>query len=335
MGKKLGYNIRIKGEVNPQTVREYFDLAKRADNAGIYYLGVPGFFDRSDRRILHLFTYVSALAVVTEHAKVGFECLLIPLIHPKHVADIGASLDIISNGRFVLGAGLGWRRDEYEKFEVPWEERGKRLDESLDIIKKLWTQPMIDEYNGKFFKFKNVCSPPCVQKPHPPIWVGGESNAALRRVAQYGNEWTRIDWWVPEMGIPEEKWNVNERLEKLKEYCKQFGRELVLGREPKDQKEVGFNQRIHVNISSSKEKAVENARYFRKEFREVQGKQTTGGSSSFESKMKYAAIGNAEEVIEKIKKVYDTGAYLVTLYPLSTDSKTQWERIEKEVLPSL
>jgi len=332
--KKLGYNIRIKKDVDAKTVKEYFALAKRADDAGIYSLAVPGFFDRSDRRIINIFTYVSGLALVTEHCKVGFDCLLVPLIHPKHVADIGASLDLMSNGRFVLGAGLGWRKDEYERFEVPWHERGKRFDEALEIIEKLWTQPSVD-YSGRFWNFKKMVSPPCVQKPHPPIWIGGASDAALRRAVKFGENWSGIESWMPEMGIAKEKWSFKERLEKLKEYCRQAGRELVLGRAPRTPKELGVNLRHHFNISSTKQQGVEDARYFRKTFREINGVQVTGGSAPLEYKIEEAAIGTAEEVIEKLKRIFDTGAYLVTLYPLSTDSKTQWERIEKEVLPSL
>jgi len=191
----------------------------------------------------------------------------------------------------------------------------------------LWTEPAIYDYRGKFFTLRNVCSPPCVQKPHPPIWVGGGSDAALRRTAQYGNEWAPSVW----MEGLEEGWDTKERLEKLREYCKKFGRELVLGREPKGPKEVGYNQRINVNINPDKEKAVEEVSHFWVDVR----KGRSQGVASVETKLRYAAVGDAETVIEKLKGVYDTGVYCVTLYPLSTDSKTQWDRVEKEVLPSL
>jgi len=330
--KKLGYNIRIKSEkVDVEVKREYFEIAKRADSAGIYYLVFPEFFARFDPNRLHVVPYMAAVAAITEHAKIGPDVLQVPLLHPKHIADIGSSMDIISEGRFVLPVGTGWVPSEFDNFGVPFKERGKRTDESLDIIIKLWTQPSIAEYNGKFFKFRNICSPPCVQKPHVPIWVGGASNAALRRTAQYGNEWAASIWWSPQKTTTEEEWNIMERLEKLKEYCKQFKRELVLGRAPNEPKEVGYNVRVNLNINPDKEKAVEEVQHFWVDVR----KGRTQGGGSLEMKLRYAAVGNAEKVIERIEELYKTGAYMVVLYPLSTDSMTQWKRVEEEVIPSL
>ncbi|MDH5443872.1 MAG: LLM class flavin-dependent oxidoreductase [Candidatus Hadarchaeaceae archaeon] len=334
--KKLGYNIRIKGEkVNHELYKEYVAIAKRADAAGLYYLSFPEFFARFDRNRIHVIPYMTAIAAQTEHVKFSNDVLVVPLFHPIHIADIGSSLDIMTNGRFILGVGLGSSRAEYENFGISWawKKRGRILDESLDIIKKLWTEPAISEYKGKFYTIKNICSPPPVQKPHPPIWVGGLSDAALRRTAQYGNEWAASVFWVPPPAgpFPEEKWDIKERIEKLKKYCKEFGRELVFGRAPRGPKEAGFNQRINVNINPDKEKALEEARHY---WVDVRAGRVEGGVS-LESKLRYAAIGNAEEVIEKLEEVYKTGAYLITIYPLTTDSKSQWDKIEKEVLPSL
>jgi len=356
MKKNLGYNIRIKAEkVTHEVFRLYLEIAKRADAAGIYYLGIPEFFARFDSRRLHSLPYMGAIATVTEHAKFGPNVMEVPLLHPKHIADMGASLDIMSNGRFILGVGLGlWEPlyvsdpnvhdkpvlisgpQTYRNFGIPPERRGKRLDESLDVIIKCWTQPAIFEYKGEFFTLENVVSPPCVQKPHPPIWVGGGSEASMRRTAQYGNEWAPSWWFQGMAGSPtagvKEGFTWEDALKTLGEYCKKYNRELVLGREPKGPKEVGFNiSGFNVNINPDKEKAIEDARHFWVDVR--QGR--TQGPLPLEDKLRYAAVGNAEEVIEKLEGVYKTGAHCVTIYPLSTDSKSQWERIEKEVLPSL
>jgi len=333
----LGYNIRVKAEkVDYKVFKDQLEIAKRADAAGIYYLGIPEFFARFDPKRLHSVPYIGAIATVTEHAKFGPDVMEVTLLHPIHVADTTATYDIMSNGRYVLGAGSGFWPSEYDNFGIPWKKRGAIFDETLDIIKKLWTEPAIYDYRGKFFTLKNVCSPPCIQKPHPPIWVGGVSNAAIRRTAQYGNDWAPA-WWgmglgeeAPDVvGVKEATWKA--ALDKLGEYCKKFGRELVLGREPKAPKEVGYNQRINFNLNPDREKAIEEMRHFWVDVR--QGR--TQGAGSFDMKLKQAAIGNAEDVIEKLEEVHKTGAYCITLYPLSTDSKTQWDRIEKEVLPSL
>ncbi|MFB0500360.1 MAG: hypothetical protein ACETWO_03705, partial [Candidatus Hadarchaeaceae archaeon] len=144
-------------------------------------------------------------------------------------------------------------------------------------------------------------------------------------------------WWLPglagaeSMGVKKE-FTWEDAIEKLREYCKKFGRELVLGRAPKGPKEVGLNMSgMNVNINPDREKAIEEARHFWVDVR--QGR--TQGAGSFEMKMEYAAVGNAEDVIEKLEEVYKTGAYCIVLYPITTDSKTQWDRLEKEVLPSL
>ena len=155
----------------------------------------------------------------------------------------------------------------------------------------------------------------------PPYGSGGASNAALRRTAQYGNELAVGNFPPPD--IPEEKWDIKERLEKLREFCEKFRRKLVLKREPKEPKEVGFNLRIDVNINPNKEKALEEARHYWMKRKDMV------------YRLKYGAFGDAETVIEKLKQISGVGAYLVTIYPNTSDSKTQWERIEKEVLPNL
>ncbi|MDH5443668.1 MAG: LLM class flavin-dependent oxidoreductase, partial [Hadesarchaea archaeon] len=145
--KKLGYNIRVKGEkVNYEVFKEYLEIAKRADNSGLYYLGIPEFFARFDSRRLHSVPYMGAIATVTEHVKFGPDVMEVTLLHPIHVADTAATYDIMSNGRYVLGVGSGFWPSEYENFGIPWKKRGAILDETLDIIKKLWTEPAIYDY---------------------------------------------------------------------------------------------------------------------------------------------------------------------------------------------
>ena len=352
--KKLGYNVRVKAEkVDYKVFREYIGIAKRADAAGIYYLAIPEFFARFDSKRLHSLPYMGAIAAETEHAYFGPNVMEATLLHPIHVADTTATYDIMSNGRYILGVGSGFWPSEYDNFQVPWNKRGAILDETLDIVKKMLTEPAVYDYRGKFFTLKDVCSPPCVQKPHPPIWVGGGSDAAIRRTAQYGNEWAP-SWHFPGMaeekepdiyakryGVTfpkstvgvKEKFTWESALEKLREYCKKYNRELVLGRAPRGPKEVGLNMSgLNVNINPDREKAIEDVRHFWVDVRAGR----TQGAGSLEMKLKYTALGNAEDVIEKLNEVYKTtGAYLIVLYPLSTDSKTQWDRIEKEVLPSL
>jgi alkanesulfonate monooxygenase SsuD/methylene tetrahydromethanopterin reductase-like flavin-dependent oxidoreductase (luciferase family) len=353
MPKKLvGLNIRYKGDVPPthKDFRQLIEIAKDADkyyDQGLYFFAIPEFFARRDPKRMHCFPYMGALATVTQNVKFGPNVLEVPLFHPKHTADVASTLDIMSNGRFILGVGVGIYEEEYQNFGVSWHDRGKILDESLDLMIKFWTEPSVN-YKGKFFEIKDDCSPPNVQKPHLPIWVGGGSEAARRRSAQYGNDWAPSWWFV---GLAEEK-NVQvldkvitakesvgvetgftwkTALENLKKYCTKYNRELVLGRPPKGQKEVGFNiSGFNFNINPDREKALEEAKHFWVDVR----KARTQGGGSIDTKVAYAAIGKPDDVIEKINQAYKVGAYCVVLYPLSTNLKAQWERL-KELLPSL
>jgi probable F420-dependent oxidoreductase len=107
----------------------------------------------------------------------------------KQLADI----DIFSNGRLTVGIGAGWMQEEFEALGVPdFAERGKVTDEYLDAFVELWTKDA-PAMNGKYTKFSNIdFSPKPVQTPHPPIWIGGESGPALRRVARIGDGWYPI-----------------------------------------------------------------------------------------------------------------------------------------------
>jgi alkanesulfonate monooxygenase SsuD/methylene tetrahydromethanopterin reductase-like flavin-dependent oxidoreductase (luciferase family) len=349
--KFIGLNVRYKGDHPPKydDFKNALQIAKEADkhyDEGLYYLAVPEFFARRDPNRMHCVPYIGAIATVTKNAMFGPNVLEVPLFHPKHVADIGATLDIMSNGRFMLGVGVGIYEEEYENFGVPWKERGRRLDESLEIITQFWTKPSVS-YKGKYFQIENDCSPPCVQKPHAPILVGGGSEAARRRAAQYGREWGPAFWMK---GMAEEKnlqvldkvitakesigvesdFSWDSALANLRMYCEKYGRTLVLGRQPKGPKEVGFDLCINFNINPDKEAAIKEVKHFWVDVR----KSRTQGGGSFEMKLRYAAVGKPEEVIEKINLVYKLGAYMAVLYPLSTNAKAQWNRL-KEMLPSI
>ncbi len=104
-----------------------------------------------------------------------------------------ATMDVLSGGRVIWGIGAGWMREEFEALDTdPFDHRGTVTDEYIAAAKACWTQD-VPSYEGKYVKFANVLvDPKPVQKPHPPIWVGGESGAALRRTARLGDGWYPI-----------------------------------------------------------------------------------------------------------------------------------------------
>ena len=116
--------------------------------------------------------------------------MILPYRNPVVTAKMLATIDVLSRGRVTVGVGVGWLREEFEALGAPdFDRRGAVSDEYLRIFKALWTQDPAS-HRGEFYRFDSVrCLPHPVQKPHPPIWVGGHSKAALRRVARLGDGW--------------------------------------------------------------------------------------------------------------------------------------------------
>jgi probable F420-dependent oxidoreductase len=129
------------------------------------------------------------LAAVTERISIGTSVIIVPYRSPIPVAKLLASVDVLSGGRLIFGAGIGWMEGEFAALGVPIKERASRTDEALELIHALWTQerPEIDTRRYRLHGYR--VSPMPLQKPRPPIWIGGGSDGALRRVARYGDGW--------------------------------------------------------------------------------------------------------------------------------------------------
>ncbi len=142
-----------------------------------------------DRPWLEPFTLLGYLAALTERVRLGISVCILPYRHPIENAKMGAELDYLSGGRFILGAGAGWMAEEFAALAVPYEERGPRTDEQLAAITALWTEPQ-PRFAGRFYRFDNVAlEPKPVQRPRPPIWIGGNQPAAQRRAGRFGDAW--------------------------------------------------------------------------------------------------------------------------------------------------
>jgi alkanesulfonate monooxygenase SsuD/methylene tetrahydromethanopterin reductase-like flavin-dependent oxidoreductase (luciferase family) len=129
----------------------------------------------------------TAIAARTRRMRVGPDIAILPLYNPVKAAEDGAVLDLISNGRLDFGVGLGYRPEEYAGHGVDIRYKGSRANEALKIIRRLW-QGDTATFQGKHFNIEGArLSPRPVQKPNPPIWVGGFSKGAARRAARYGD----------------------------------------------------------------------------------------------------------------------------------------------------
>jgi probable F420-dependent oxidoreductase len=150
-------------------------------------------------------TVMSFLAGVTERPAIGSSVLVMPYRNPILTAKMVATLDVMSRGRVILGVGVGWMREEFEALGVTtYGQRGAVTDEYIQILRALWTEEW-PSFKGRFYAFDEVrCFPKPVQKPHPPIWIGGHTKAALRRAARLGDGWHPIGLRPPAGLQPEE-----------------------------------------------------------------------------------------------------------------------------------
>ncbi len=142
---------------------------------------------------LDALTVLSYLAGVTERVTLGSSVLILPYRNPVLVAKMIATLDVLSRGRVILGVGVGWMREEFQALNLTtFEERGAATDEYIQILRELWTKDW-PTYRGRFYSLDEVrFYPKPVQKPHPPIWIGGHTKAAIRRAARLGDGWHPI-----------------------------------------------------------------------------------------------------------------------------------------------
>ena len=140
----------------------------------------------------HCFDQLATLAFVagcTETLRLLTSVMVVPHRPVIQTAKMLATIDVLSNGRLILGVGAGWMQEEFKLLGAPFEDRGRATDEYIEAFKELWTKER-PSYKGQHVDFDNlIFAPTPIQKPHPPIWVGGESPAAMRRTVKLGDAW--------------------------------------------------------------------------------------------------------------------------------------------------
>lgn len=142
-----------------------------------------------DSGIIDPFIALSFLAATTKKIRLGTGICLVPQRNPVYTAKEVASLDHLSGGRVDFGVGIGWLKEEFDSLAVPFERRGARTRAYLEVMRRLWLDP-VSRYEGEFYQLLPCrMYPKPVQQPHPPIHFGGESDPALKRVADVGQGW--------------------------------------------------------------------------------------------------------------------------------------------------
>jgi len=145
------------------------------------------------------------IAGATSRIRLGTNIYILPLRHPLLTARLAVSVDVLSGGRLTLGIGVGWLEEEFRAVGVDFASRGARTRECVRALKALWTEPE-PEFHGRFFSFGPVkFEPKPVQRPHPPLVFGGESETALRRAAALGDGWYGVGHTPESAGVQARK----------------------------------------------------------------------------------------------------------------------------------
>lgn len=160
------------------------NFAKKCEAMGCHSMWT---IDRIAYDNLEPLTVLAAAAGTTQKIRLGTSVLLANLRHASHVAKIISTLDFISNGRVTLGLGFGSRESDYKAVEIPFEHRGSRAVEQVQLMKRLWTEDEVT-FKGKFYSVENLSvGPKPIQKPHPPLWTGGSAEVALKRAGTWAD----------------------------------------------------------------------------------------------------------------------------------------------------
>ena len=248
---------------------------------------------------LESWSLLTATAAITERVQLGVLVTGNKYRNPALLAKMASTVDQISKGRLILGIGAGWYKREHEAFgwEFPGvKERSDRLEEAVELIRLLFTVGGPVDYNGQYYHLKKAYfSPPCTQKPHVPIMVGGNGEKrTLRTLVKFGDI-ANIDFNKP--GTPE---MLKHKLEVIERYCEEYGRNT---------KEIKKTMVIPIKITMDEKEAV-------------QPRKRRGD---------WALLGTVPFIIDRIQKFIDAGAEEIILS--GTLSKPElFQQIKNEVI---
>jgi probable F420-dependent oxidoreductase len=231
---KIGlFAMGIGAAANPDVVRNVATTGERTGFATLWVGEHVVLFDRHDSKYpyseggkfplaanadwLDPFTALTFAAALTSKIRLATGVCLVPEHNPLVLAKVIASLDKLAKGRFAFGVGIGWLAEEFAAIGVPFERRAQRTREYIEVMRKLWSDG-VASHHGEFVNFDNAGSyPKPPQGAKLPVIFGGESNPALRRVAEYGNGW---------FGFNLDPAETKERIGKLEQLLNQNGRKL-------------------------------------------------------------------------------------------------------------
>jgi F420-dependent oxidoreductase-like protein len=220
------FNFDYDGQGTSQIIDSLKNLIVKAENSGFDSFWVMDHFHqiqfvgKPDEPMLEGWTVISVLAGITSKIKLGTLVTGVIYRYPSVLAKVAATLDILSKGRLFMGIGAAWNEQESTAYGISYpsnHERLVRLEEAIQIIRKMWTEEPSASFNGKYYQINNAyCNPKPIQKPSPPIMLGGSGERkTLKIVAKYADACNLF-------GSAE---TIKRKLNILKEHCKSVGRD--------------------------------------------------------------------------------------------------------------
>ena len=254
---------------------------------------------------------LAVAAGATDQMRVLSSIILTPFYHPLVLARTTATLDAASGGRLTLGVGVGGEFPvEFEAAGLRVNQRGRRTDECLEVMRKLWTGEKVT-FSGRHFQLTDaMINPPPVQKPNPPVWVSGRRDAAMVRAAKFGDGWMPYFYDAP---------RYRDSVEKIKGFAAEAGRDIS-----------GF-QWAHfpyIAIYPTEQQAAEVAA-------EQLGGRYLYGGEFLDIVRKYCLLGTVENCIKQLQEYIDAGARHI-IFSISCpreDRERHLETIAKELIP--
>ena len=264
------------------------------------------------RPILDTVTVLAYAAAVTNRIKLVPSTIILPLRHPTIMAKELISIDILSKGRLIASVGIGGDYPrEFQACGIPMNERGRRANEGIEIMRKFWSGERFD-YDGKIYRMEDVdMLPGPYQKGGPPLWVCGRSDPAMKRSAKYG------DGWQPYMYTPD---LLADSVDKVKGFADEIGRELPEG--------FAFTTfmyvSMHDDVTEARNRAIEQLSYrFDMPFEKLVDK--------------YCAYGPADRIIEVLQQYVDAGTnHLIVALVMPAEQRMDYvAKFAGEILPAL
>jgi F420-dependent oxidoreductase-like protein len=307
-------------ENNPVSQYEFSkSVATAADNSNFdsiyaYDHLVPHYKDDVEKNIFESFTLLSSLAAITKKVKIGQIVVCNSYRNPALLAKMLSTLDIISNGRVELGIGAGWYKQEYLAYgyDFPSDRaRIAQLDESISIIKAMWTDKYAS-FEGKYYKIKDaICNPKPVQKPHPLIMVGGSGEKYLLKVvAKHANRYNLF------FGSPEE---MKRKISILKEYCSSIARDY--------KKDIEYSVVLPCIIRESEEQVNEVL---------IQSKREDKSIKEYSQYLVDSVmIGTPEKVLQGIRKYLDVGVRHFILHFIGLNNNSVLRLFDSDVIAKI